>query len=692
MEAALVKVAVSGSSGLIGRALSASLTSSGHTIVRLVRSKRDAGPDDVYWSHETGEIDARRLDGVDAVVHLAGENVESGSWTPAKKACLRDSRVRGAGMIVDAMCGVRRTPRVFVTASAVNYYGNRGADLLTEDSEPGRGFLADVFRDLEAASQAAPLGVRVVNLRLGAVLSPDGGLLSRALLPARLGFSGPIGSGAQYVPWIAIDDVAEALRLVLQTPDVRGPLNVVAPDIVTNEEFVRAIARALDVPVAPPLSERMARRLFGERTDELLLASQRVSPQRLLDRGFRFRYPTLDGALRDMVDGRTTAVEIGGFVSMLPAVVVQWSLGPTAARPQTPQPDDTLLDVWQLRRAYAAVTGSRSVEPLGAIHEIVSIRTEPLDALRLWADTIESLMWQADRVDGADPSRPITKRRVIAAFAGSHPRPDVERLADFGIDSIFTLVTQHELWAMHGAPAPTADAGIETLAAHMPPELGRTAEWLAVHRRQLQGFVNVIAAAVEAAEAAESLVGKSGAEKKAYAHALVLRFLQEEAAASGNPLEAAAANRLLDAAIDTVVHLFKKRDHFVHDAPAPIEVQRRSGDAAKGPPRAGNHYARAGASRGGLTAAAVELWAGGWARLSDAIVDASEEAYHELETRRQSHVGARSETSSDREGSPLWRSLGLLLRTGIDTAVGALGSTDARRDTARRGRGRDSHA
>ncbi|GIX49643.1 MAG: hypothetical protein KatS3mg131_3854 [Candidatus Tectimicrobiota bacterium] len=294
-------VLVSGASGLIGSALVPFLTTGGHRVTRLVRTTPP--PEGaVAWNPDYGELEASALEGLDAVVHLAGENIARGRWTPEKKARIRDSRVHGTRLLCETLARLERPPQVLVSASAIGYYGNRGDELLREESPPGDDFLAQVCRDWEAATApAAARGIRVVNLRLGVVLSPRGGALAQMLTPFRLGLGGVVGTGRQYISWIAIDDVVEIIHFCLLTESLKGPVNAVAPQPVTNAEFTRTLGRVLRRPTLLPLPAAVARLLFGEMADALLLASTRVEPARLLASGYRFRYPELEGALRHLL-------------------------------------------------------------------------------------------------------------------------------------------------------------------------------------------------------------------------------------------------------------------------------------------------------------------------------------------------------------------------------------------------------
>jgi uncharacterized protein (TIGR01777 family) len=297
-----MRIAVSGSTGLVGSEVVTALSAAGHEVVRLVRHPTAPGEKSVRWDPEKGEVDAAGLEGLDAVVHLAGENIASGRWTPAKKASIRDSRVKGTRLLSVALAGLARPPKTLVCASAVGYYGDRGADVLTEESPPGAGYLPEVCRDWEAATEAAGrMGIRVVALRIGVVLSPGGGALSRMLPPFRLGLGGVIGNGRQYVSWVALDDLAGIVLHVLTREDLRGPVNAVAPVPVTNRELTDALGNVLSRPTLLPVPAFALRLALGEMADALLLASARVVPRRLEETGYRFRFPELSVALHHLL-------------------------------------------------------------------------------------------------------------------------------------------------------------------------------------------------------------------------------------------------------------------------------------------------------------------------------------------------------------------------------------------------------
>jgi uncharacterized protein len=297
-----VNVAVTGAAGLVGSALVSSLGAGGHRAIPLVRRAPRRGEDAVRWDPSSGAIAPAGPAVADAIVHLAGESIMGVRWTAAKKRRIRESRTTATRLLVQTLTRLSKPPAVFVCASAIGYYGSRGDEMLTEESRPGTGFLAEVAREWEAATATAiAQGIRVVNLRLGIVLSDRGGALAKMLTPFRLGMGGVIGDGAQWMSWIALDDVIGAIRHALATDALRGPVNVVAPAPVTNAEFTRILGRVLERPTLVPLPAFAARLALGEMADELLLTSQRVVPARLETSGYRFRYPTLDAALRGVL-------------------------------------------------------------------------------------------------------------------------------------------------------------------------------------------------------------------------------------------------------------------------------------------------------------------------------------------------------------------------------------------------------
>ena len=298
-----MRVAITGSTGLVGSEVVSVLSAAGHEAVRLVRRAPAPGEKAVRWNPAQGEVDVAGLEGFDAVIHLAGENVGSGRWTAARKAAIRDSRVNGTRLLCDALAGLARPPKTLVCASAIGYYGDRGEELLTEESSHGTGFLAEVSREWEAASgSAARKGIRVVILRIGVVLSSTGGALPRMLPLFRAGLGGVIGGGSQYLSWVALDDLPFIVLHALQCGDLSGPVNAVTPHPVTNREFTEALGKALSRPTplpVPAFALRLA--VGGEMADALLLSSTRVIPRRLEETGYRFRFPELGEALRHLL-------------------------------------------------------------------------------------------------------------------------------------------------------------------------------------------------------------------------------------------------------------------------------------------------------------------------------------------------------------------------------------------------------
>lgn len=297
-----MRVMVSGSSGLVGKAVCAALEEAGHSVVQLVRNDTALPDQAVYWDPEQGVLAGEKLAGLDAVIHLAGEPIAEGRWTPEKKDRIRDSRVKGTRLLSERLASVEGAPSVLIAASAIGYYGNQGDTVVTEDSPSGEGFLAEVCRDWEAATApASEAGVRVVNLRIGVVLSSEGGALSKMLPPFRMGMGGPLGNGKMWMSWIHLDDLAGAILHAVDTPDLRGPVNGFAPNPVTNKEFARTLGRVLKRPAFFPVPKAVLRTALGDMADELLLSSVRGTPVRLNESGFTFVHPELEGALRDLL-------------------------------------------------------------------------------------------------------------------------------------------------------------------------------------------------------------------------------------------------------------------------------------------------------------------------------------------------------------------------------------------------------
>ncbi|MFI5324154.1 MAG: TIGR01777 family oxidoreductase [Thermodesulfobacteriota bacterium] len=296
-----MKIMITGSSGLIGSKLIPLLSSEGHKITRLTRSRSNLHPDTVYWNPDKGEIETHGLEGHDAVVHLAGESI-AGRWTREKKARIVESRVKSTKLLSETIVGLKSKPRVIVSASGIGYYGDRGDEILTEESEPGEGFLAELSVEWEKALRPAmEAGVRVVYMRLGIVLSGEGGALEKMLTPFKLGLGGTLGDGRQYWSWIAIDDVVRAIYYSLDEESLSGPVNFTAPAPVPNKEFTKALGEVLSRPALLTVPVFVLRGLFGDMADETMLGSTRAVPRMLLSSGYEFYFPELKGALEHVL-------------------------------------------------------------------------------------------------------------------------------------------------------------------------------------------------------------------------------------------------------------------------------------------------------------------------------------------------------------------------------------------------------
>jgi uncharacterized protein (TIGR01777 family) len=297
----MLHVAVTGASGLIGSALCRRLEAAGHRVSRLVR--RTAGPGEISWDPAARSLNPRGLEGVDAVIHLAGENVGA-RWTAARKARIRSSRVASTRLLSETLAGLQRPPQVMISASAVGIYGNRGDEVLTEESQPGdpaRDFLVSVTQEWEEAAEPARVeGIRVVHPRFGVVLSPAGAL-RKMLLPFRLGLGARLGTGQQWISWISIDDAVQAIDLALTDDGLEGPVNVTAPEPITNRNFTATLAQVLSRPALFAVPESVLRLALGEMAKGTILSSTRVVPARLLQAGYRFGYPDVESALRHVL-------------------------------------------------------------------------------------------------------------------------------------------------------------------------------------------------------------------------------------------------------------------------------------------------------------------------------------------------------------------------------------------------------
>lgn len=294
-----LRVAVTGASGLVGSALSAFLSAGGHRVHPVVRRRPREGSDEVYWKPSEGRIDAEALEGVDAVVHLAGENLFGFRWSREKRRRILESRAEGTRLLAGALAGLRRPPEVLVSASGVNFYGDRGDETLDEESASGEGFLATVAREWEGATApAGEAGIRVVRLRFGVVQSAAGGALAMQLLPFRLGLGATLGDGRQWGSWISLEDLVGVIHHAMLDEGLSGPVNATAPEPVRNEEQTRALARVLRRPAPFRIPASVLRGVMGEMAEETLLVSLRVLPRKLEARGFGFLHPEIEDAFR----------------------------------------------------------------------------------------------------------------------------------------------------------------------------------------------------------------------------------------------------------------------------------------------------------------------------------------------------------------------------------------------------------
>ena len=292
-----MRVLVSGSTGLIGSSLVRSLESGGHDVVRLLRPQSRTTANGIMWDPAAGSLDAREVEGFDSVVHLSGENIANRRWSEAQMARIRDSRIGSTTLLAETLASLDSPPSVLACASAGGYYGDRGVELLDEDASVGTGFMAEATKEWEdATGPAASAGIRVVNLRIGVVLTAAGGMLSRVLPIFKLGIGGRLGSGSQYMSWLTRSDVIDATVWTLEHDDLSGPVNVSSPNPVTNKEFTRALGRALRRPAVLVVPTFALRIMQGD-LSEVVMSSARMAPARLRESGFEFRHPEIDGAL-----------------------------------------------------------------------------------------------------------------------------------------------------------------------------------------------------------------------------------------------------------------------------------------------------------------------------------------------------------------------------------------------------------
>ena len=297
-----MKVLITGSTGLVGSALVPFLKDKGHTVIGLCRNTND--PANIQsWNPITGTISPTALEGADTLIHLAGENIADKRWTVARKKKIRDSRVNSTRRLLEALVLAPNKPKNLIVASAIGFYGDRGDTQLDEFAPAGTGFLPEVCQAWEEASQSVQnTDIKVVNIRIGIVLTPNGGALGKMLLPFKMGIGGILGAGIQYWSWITLDDLLAVFLHILTTKGLKGPINAVSPNPVTNREFTKTLGAVLQRPTIFPIPGMVARLAFGEMADMLLLASARVLPMKLNQSNFKFQYPTLDQALRNILN------------------------------------------------------------------------------------------------------------------------------------------------------------------------------------------------------------------------------------------------------------------------------------------------------------------------------------------------------------------------------------------------------
>ncbi|MFV0388600.1 MAG: TIGR01777 family oxidoreductase [Pyrinomonadaceae bacterium] len=294
-----MKILVTGAGGFVGSRLTPALKSVGHNVLKLSRSNLENSYD-VQWNPKTGIAadELKKLEGIGAVIHLAGESVADGNWSDEKKARIRESRVEGTRALVDSLNSLIKKPKIFIGASAIGYYGNRGEEILTEESAKGEGFLAEVAADWESEIQRASIFAERVNtVRIGIVLSKEGGALGAMLTPFSYGVGGVLGSGKQYMSWVALEDLVRAFVFLINNDEINGVVNAVSPNPVTNQEFTAALGKVLNRPTVIPIPEFGIKFIFGEKGQKLLLDGARVLPKALEDAGFEFEYPKIIEAL-----------------------------------------------------------------------------------------------------------------------------------------------------------------------------------------------------------------------------------------------------------------------------------------------------------------------------------------------------------------------------------------------------------
>lgn len=298
-----MNIVISGSTGLIGSALTAHFRKQGYIVKRLVRKEGGLAHDEISWDPENGKIEIEPLEKSDVWINLAGENIAHGRWNESKKKKILNSRIKSTQLLSKTLKTLNNPPALWINASAVGYYGNREDETLDEQSAPGKTFLSEVCQAWEAAVQA-PDSVRTVLSRFGVVLASNGGALKQMLLPFRLGLGGVLGSGKQFMSWIALNDLVSAIDFIITEKSVKGPVNMVTPYPVTNQEFTKVLGEVLNRPTILRMPAFAARLIFGEMAEELLLSHAKVEPQKLMKAKFSFAYPHLKEALHALIDDK----------------------------------------------------------------------------------------------------------------------------------------------------------------------------------------------------------------------------------------------------------------------------------------------------------------------------------------------------------------------------------------------------
>jgi len=296
-----MKIAITGATGLIGSSLSEHLEGKGHDILKLSRSK-NKGKGFVYWNHKSQEIDLESIEGSDAVIHLSGESI-AGYWSKQKKKEIQRSRIEGTNFLVNSILKLKNKPKAFICASAIGFYGDRGDETLDEQSSHGQGFLAELAKNWEIESHILKQqNIRVVNLRMGLVLSKDGGAFKTMLMPFKMGLGGKLGSGKQYMSWVMLEDVVNAIEFIINNKDIHGAVNIVAPTPVTNQQFTKKLGKALCRPTFFTVPSLLLKTLIPDMAKEMILSSTRAVPKKLIDSGYRFSYPNLDNVFKDLLN------------------------------------------------------------------------------------------------------------------------------------------------------------------------------------------------------------------------------------------------------------------------------------------------------------------------------------------------------------------------------------------------------